>query len=213
MLSKSEFAKTLSQTPPASCQCNLAVGDEVIVRNGYGLLLKGFKVIGFDTEPDKYGNFIYLDWGCYWVSEKRISVWRMDEVDFTAIAYSVPMKPPYSRQYNLLDWDGLDSPLFEQEKIFFEHSTEIFHWSMDDGLGILNVHNILSGIYHQKEILSSDEPDYYDPIAFFGKNASVVLNTADLDKLEEENEPLLKKFIEIARNEIAKGNTVYYRAF
>lgn len=60
-----EFAKKLSQTPPAPC--DFKVGDRVSFTNDYGVTFHGHKVIGFDDDPDNLaGRFIYLDYDCYW---------------------------------------------------------------------------------------------------------------------------------------------------
>ena len=63
-----DYAKAhLSDTPP--CPCDFQVGDEVVVKNGNGLIFdKGYKIIGFakTVDPRSPQQFIYLDWDCYW---------------------------------------------------------------------------------------------------------------------------------------------------
>lgn len=57
-----EYAKeNLSSEPPEGCP--FVVGQEVIVRNGYGHLLAGFHIVGFRD------GGVYLDWDCWWVDK------------------------------------------------------------------------------------------------------------------------------------------------
>ena len=44
-------------------------GDYIKVRNGYGIVIGPFEVLGF-RKPDYRGACIYLNWDCYWFTEK-----------------------------------------------------------------------------------------------------------------------------------------------
>ena len=49
--------------------CDFQVGDVVTVINGYGVEIKGKRILGFIQEVDpewRPDAIIYLDWDCYW---------------------------------------------------------------------------------------------------------------------------------------------------
>ncbi|MGM8936593.1 hypothetical protein ACS8E9_17230 [Pseudomonas neustonica] len=49
--------------------CDFKMGDVVTVINGYGIEIKGKRILGFVQEVDpkwRPDAIIYLDWDCYW---------------------------------------------------------------------------------------------------------------------------------------------------
>lgn len=47
----------------------LQKGQKCAVINAYKLLLHGYTIMGF-SEPDEYGQCVYLNWDCYWYPVK-----------------------------------------------------------------------------------------------------------------------------------------------
>lgn len=222
-----QFIQTLSSQIPDSRHSNLSVGDVVFVQNGYGLWLdKGYQIIGFDKNP-KEKDWVYINWDCYWFGKSPCCIvpeksWKRNR-SWVARVYSVNStlfnSLELQREYNVVsDWDN---PILPTDEQLIAHSTEVFQWNETDERGIFLVHNEMASLFWQKEIKAADEPEYYDPICNFSDGATVVFTLEDLNMLEQVgtknvNTPALAKlikFVEIARNEIAKGNTIYYRAF
>lgn len=44
-------------------------GQKVNVKNGYGIEIGPFEIVGF-CKPDRYGCCVYLDWDCYWLAKR-----------------------------------------------------------------------------------------------------------------------------------------------
>jgi len=59
-----QVKKEIKKTPPV--ECDFKVGDVVTFTNDYGVSFPGKKVIGFADDTSFHGNFIYLDYDCYW---------------------------------------------------------------------------------------------------------------------------------------------------
>lgn len=226
MNSLQQFVKTLSPTVLNGRHFDGIVGDVVFVQNGYGKWLdQGFTIIGFDKSIEEK-DWIYLDWDCYWFGKNPAQVipeksWA--QRSWLARAYSISLERFNSlgleREYNIVsDWDN---PIYGTDIQLIEHSKEFFRWTEADDRGIFLVHNEMAFHFFKKEIKASSEPEYYQPIETFWKDATVVLNIEELDMLErvgleQTNTPALAKlttFVQAARNEITNGNIVFYRAF
>lgn len=226
MNSLQTFTKTLSQKSRKTPDFQYNVGDCVFVQNAYGRWLdQGVSIIGFDKSQEER-NWIYLNWECYWVGKNPSQIvpekcWK--QRSWVARVYSVNaglfQSLNLQREYNVVvDWDN---PFNESDQQLITHSTEFFRWDENDGRSIFLVHNQMAFHFWKKEIAAASEPEYYEPICPFSKNATVVLTLNDLGMLERVgleniNTPALAKlttFVETARDEIANGNIVYYRAF
>ena len=200
---KRKFISKLAKTTPSSCE--LAVGDSVVVRNGFGFILDAIKIVGFAKNPDKYDNIVYLDWDCYWVAKNLHDVWKPDtQRDFIASVYSVPQPLPHRRQYDVvIDWGDYQN---EADRQFLDASKMIFSWSK-----CWDIQNIMAQLYFEKKRRAADECDYYQENGYFGNGSTVSLTADDLDEIAKFEQ--FHPFLQIARSEIEKGNTLYYRAF
>lgn len=204
-----KFAESLATESPLPC--DLKVGDEVIIRNAYGLVIdKGYKVIGFEPKDSlsERNEFIYLDWDCYWFPKASKDVWKKADLPITAFrafAYSSASKPPSPRQFDLIDYSK--SPMTALEMQFLTDSAVIGAWHQR-----WDIHNIMAQFYAQKHREAADEPDYYMDDWIFNRDSTVVLSLQDVEKLEQYGD-LFSEFISVAKAEIAQGKTVYYRAF
>ncbi|EGQ9299028.1 hypothetical protein NRI58_003290 [Vibrio parahaemolyticus] len=70
------------------CESRFTSGEEVIVVNGYGLVLQGFKVIGFSQPCQERQAYIHLDWDCYWFSLPDSRVFKTYELSSFYRIYS-----------------------------------------------------------------------------------------------------------------------------
>lgn len=94
----------------------------------------------------------------------------------------------------------------EADRRFIAASKTIFSWSK-----CWDIHNIMAKLYFDKKRRAANEWDCYQEVGYFGAGATVELTADDLDEISKFEQ--FHPFLQIARTEIKKGNTLYYRTF